>query len=132
MLNRGTKEAEGYELFAYFSRGIEPTGAEVGPNRLGPGQVLFQPLPSLAAGAEAVLTVRARAEVAGNHVFRAEAHCKPLGARLISEATNLYYADAPASQQTAREPDGEGSASAAMRTVTRPIQGEKSLAPPRK
>ena len=37
--NRGTKEAEGVEVFAYFSRGIEPTGAEGGPNRLGPGQV---------------------------------------------------------------------------------------------
>ncbi len=77
--NRGTKEAVGVEVFAYFSRGIEPTGAEGAPNRLGPGQVTFEPIPLLTPGAEAILKVRARAEVAGNHIFRAEAHCRPLG-----------------------------------------------------
>ena len=130
--NRGTKEAEGVEVFAYFSRGIEPTGAEGGPNRLGPGQVTFQPIPSLAPGAEVVFTVRARADAAGNHVFRAEALCKPLGARLIREATNLYYADVSAAQPTARESGAEGPAPDAMRTVTRSIQGEQTPAPPRK
>ncbi|MEN6451067.1 MAG: hypothetical protein ABFC96_11295 [Thermoguttaceae bacterium] len=100
--NRGTREAQGVEVFAYFSRGIEPTGADGSPNRLGPGQVVFQAIPSLAPGAEAVLRVRAKADVAGNHIFRAEAHCKPLGARLIREATNLYYGDAPAVEQAAR------------------------------
>jgi hypothetical protein len=100
--NRGTKEAQDVEVFAYFSRGIEPVSAEGAPNRLGAGQVAFQPLVSLAPGAEAVLKIRAKAEVAGNHIFRAETHCKQLGARLVSEATNLYYGDAPAIAQTAR------------------------------
>ena len=63
--NRGTKEAQGVEVFAYFSHGIEPTAADGAPNRLGPGQVLFQAIPSLAPGAEVVLKVRAKAEVAG-------------------------------------------------------------------
>ncbi|MCD4726275.1 MAG: DUF11 domain-containing protein, partial [Pirellulales bacterium] len=102
--NRGTKEARGVEVFAYFSRGIEPIAAEGAANRLGPGRVVFRPITSLAPGAEVVLKIRARAETAGNHVFRAETHCKPLAARLISEATNLYYGDAPAAEQTAREP----------------------------
>jgi len=97
--NRGTREAENVEVFAYFSRGIEPIGAEGAPNRLGPGQVVFQPLLSLAPGAEAVLKIRAKAETAGNHVFRAEARCKPLNARLVSEATNLYYVDGPTEPQ---------------------------------
>ncbi|MBU4273648.1 MAG: hypothetical protein KKE86_13815 [Planctomycetes bacterium] len=105
--NRGTKEARGVEVFAYFSRGIEPIAAEGAANRLGPGRVVFQPIESLAPDAEVVLKVRARAETAGNHVFRAETHCEPLGARLISEATNLYYGDAPAAKQTAREPSDE-------------------------
>ena len=69
-----------------------------------PGQVVFQPIASLAPGAEAVLKVHAKAEVAGNHVFRAEARCRQLNARLISEATNLYYTDAPAAAQTPQNP----------------------------
>jgi len=101
--NRGTKEAQNIEVFAYFSRGIEPTAAEGAPNRLAAGQVVFQPIASLAPGEEAVLKVRAKAEVAGNHVFRAEARCKLLNARLVSEATNLYYTDAPAATNTEKD-----------------------------
>jgi hypothetical protein len=102
--NRGTREAENIEVFGYFSRGIEPIGTEGSPSRLGPGQVIFQPLPTLAPGAEAVLKIRARAEAAGNHVFRAEARCKMLNARLVSEATNLYYADGPTETPEAQQP----------------------------
>lgn len=105
--NRGTKEARGVEVFVYFSRGIEPIAAEGAANRLGPGRVVFQPIASLAPGEEVVLKIRARAETPGNHVFRAETHCKPLGARLISEATNLYYGDAPVAEKTARKPSAE-------------------------
>jgi uncharacterized repeat protein (TIGR01451 family) len=130
--NRGTREAENVQVFVYFSRGIEPTGAEGAPNRLAPGQVLFQPITSLAAGAEAVFKVRAKAELAGNHVFRAEAHCKPLGARLVREATNLYYADATPGPQGGRELNAERPAVDAMRTVTRPSQGDPTMLPPRK
>ncbi len=91
--NRGTKEAEGVEVLSYFSRGIEPTSAEGGPNRIGPGQVAFAPLASLAPGTEAVFKVHAKAETAGNHVFRAEVHCKAMGTRLISEKNTLFYQD---------------------------------------
>ena len=91
--NRGTKVAEGVEVLSYFSRGIEPTAAEGGPNRIGPGQVAFAPLATLAPGAEAIFKVRAKAETAGNHVFRAEVHCKAMGTRLISEKNTLYYQD---------------------------------------
>ena len=131
--NRGTREAENVQVFAYFSRGIEPTGAEGAPNRLAPGQVLFQPIVSLAAGTEVVLKIRAKAEVAGNHVFRAEAHCRPLGARLVREATNLYYADATPAPQVAREPGADRAPAEAARAVTRPpMQSEQQPLPPRK
>ncbi len=53
-------------------------------------------------GEEAVLKVHAKAEVAGNHVFRAESPLPAVSARLLSEATNLYYSDGPAAAQTAR------------------------------
>jgi uncharacterized repeat protein (TIGR01451 family) len=106
--NRGTKEAQSVEIMTYFSRGIEPTAAEGMKGRLGPGEIVFQPLASLGPGEEVVLKIRAKAEIAGNHVFRAEAHCKPLGTRLIREATNLYYGESAAVEQAAREPAGEG------------------------
>ncbi len=48
--NRGTKDAEGVEVIGYFSRGIEPTGAEGGANRIALGQVVFMPVPALAPG----------------------------------------------------------------------------------
>jgi uncharacterized repeat protein (TIGR01451 family) len=97
--NRGTKDAEGVEVIGYFSRGIEPTSAEGGANRLGPGQVVFTPVSTLAPGAEIVLEIHARAEAPGNHVFRAEMHCKALGSRLVSEEATLYYQDALAVPQ---------------------------------
>ncbi len=130
--NRGAREAAGVEVFAYFSRGIEPTAAEGAPNRVGPGQVTFLPISSLAPGAEAVLKVRARAEVAGTHVFRAEAHCKPLSARLVSEATNLYYADAPVAESAPGTSAGEAAPANAMRPVTRPALRDMPPMLPRK
>ncbi len=129
--NRGTKEAPNVEVFAYFSRGIEPTRAEGAPNRVTSGQVRFQPIASLAAGAEAVFRIRARAEVAGNHVFRAEAHCKPLSARLVQEATNLYYTDASVVSPSNGQPGLEAVPANAMRTVTRSDTGAQFPLPPR-
>ncbi|MEN6407740.1 MAG: hypothetical protein ABFC77_14890 [Thermoguttaceae bacterium] len=116
--NRGTRAADGVEVFAYFSRGIEPTTAEGGPNRIEPGQVIFQPVTTLAPGAEMVFSIRARAEVAGTHVFRAETHCKPLSSRLICETNNLYYADASVAQQTSPESHNAGQR---LRDAMRPI-----------
>ena len=91
--NRGTKAAENVEVIAYFSRGIEPISAEGGAHRLGPGQVVFTPIASLAADSEMVFSIRARAEQPGNHVFRAEMHCKPLDSRLVREETTHFYQD---------------------------------------
>ena len=129
--NRGTKEAQDVEVFAYFSRGIEPTGAEGRPNRLRPGQVTFQPHPLAGRRRRSGSQSPRRAEVAGNHIFRAEAHCKPLGTRLVSEATNLYYADSPAVEQTARAPGRAAPNLVPMRTVTRPAEGNLNPMPPR-
>jgi uncharacterized repeat protein (TIGR01451 family) len=113
--NRGTKVADNVEVFVYFSRGIEPVAAEGAPNRMMPGQVVFLPIASIEPGAEIVLKVQGKAEIAGNHVFRAEAHCKPLGARLISEATNLYYTDSSNGQQQVAQESGANGTVAASR-----------------
>jgi hypothetical protein len=90
---------------------------------------VFSPIASLPAGAEAILKVHVRAETSGNHVFRAEAHCKVLGARLVSEVTNLYYAGNSGEQRTALD---EATASDAVRTVNRATRIEQTPAPPRK
>ena len=52
--NRGTKEADNVEVFAYFSPGIEPVSVEGGEAKIaaGDGLVEFAPLGSLPAGAK--------------------------------------------------------------------------------
>lgn len=94
--NRGTKAAENVEIVAYFSRGVEPVSAEGGTHRIGPGQVVFTPIASLLPGAEAILTIRAQATQPGNHIFRAEIHCKPLDTRLVREESTHFYEDGSA------------------------------------
>ncbi len=89
--NRGSKAAENVEIVTYFSPGIEPISAEGGRHQIGSGQVLFNPIPSIAAGQTLVLKVRARADTPGNLLFRAEVYCKPLGTRLVSEETTFFY-----------------------------------------
>jgi uncharacterized repeat protein (TIGR01451 family) len=108
--NKGSREAEGVQAFVYFSRGLEPTAAGGGPNRIDPGQVIYQPIPSIAAGQEVVLKIRAKAEAAGNHVFRAEVRCQSTNSRLMREATNLYYVDESASHANRRRSDEAGDA----------------------
>ena len=109
--NRGTKTAENVEVMAYFSAGIEPTNAEGQPNRVSPGQVVFDPIPAVAPAAEVVLRVRARADTIGNHLFRAEVHCKSLGTRLVREETTHFYQEGPVSpQQASQTPDPGGNA----------------------
>jgi uncharacterized repeat protein (TIGR01451 family) len=97
--NRGTKAAEHVEVLVYFSNGVEPTSAEGQTHRIGPGQVAFDLIPAVPPAAELVLKVKARAEVAGNHVFRAEVHCKALGTRLVREEATHFYQDGPTLQQ---------------------------------
>ena len=102
--NRGTKAAENVEVLAYFSNGVEPVSADGQTHRISPGQVVFDPIPAIPPAAELVLKVKAKAEVAGNHVFRAEVHCKTIGTRLVREEVTHYYQDGPSLQQAADLP----------------------------
>ncbi|MCE9555860.1 MAG: DUF11 domain-containing protein [Planctomycetes bacterium] len=89
--NRGTTSANGVETVGFFSEGLEPTRANGGNGRVGAGQVVFEPIKSLAAGSEVVLKISAKATKPGNHVFRAEVRCRTLGTQLIGEETTLFY-----------------------------------------
>jgi uncharacterized repeat protein (TIGR01451 family) len=117
VFNRGTKAAEGVEVMAFFSSGIEPANVEGAGHKIQPGQVVFDPIASIGPGAEMTLKIRAKAEVAGAHVFRAEVHCRPLGTRLVSEETTHFYHDGPggSAPQMAAEPQPLGASRTADR-----------------
>ncbi len=102
--NRGTKAAEGVEVVVFFSEGIEPAEVEGGQYEIAPGQVVFQPIASLPPGGEVVYQIRAKAGIVGDHVFRAEVHCRPLGARLVAQETTHYYADFARTAERPQEP----------------------------
>ncbi len=89
--NRGTDAARGIEIVAFFSEGLEAITVDGGGHEIGPGQVLMHPIEMLGAGREVVFKVRARADLAGNHIFRAEVRCESLDTRLAVEETTRFY-----------------------------------------
>jgi uncharacterized repeat protein (TIGR01451 family) len=100
--NRGSKAAEGVEIAAFYSKGIEPVSAEGGGHEISPGTVVFAPIAKLGAGEESVFKIHARADAGGAHRFRVELQCKPLGTKLSQEETTLFYSDEPTSMQAAK------------------------------
>ncbi len=96
--NRGTTAAEGINVVAYFSEGVEATAATGGRYQVSPGRITFGTISSIAADKEVVLKIKARADQPGNHVFRAEVTCAALGSKLAQEGTTRFYgSDASAS-----------------------------------
>ena len=57
------------------------------------GRVSFRAIDELAAVGEVKLRIRARAQRAGTHVFRAEVLCSDLEIKLAAEETTRFYAD---------------------------------------
>ncbi len=104
--NRGTKAAENVDVAGFFSNGVEPISAQGGQHEIAPGQVTFRPIVAIAAGSEAVLKIKARADQAGTHVFRAEVNCQAMGAKLASEETTMFYGDGRGPIRTAARPAG--------------------------
>jgi uncharacterized repeat protein (TIGR01451 family) len=96
--NRGTKNAEGINLVAFFSEGLEATAVQGGPHEIAPGQVMFKTIPSIAAGSESVFRIFAQADRSGNHIFRAEVTCQSLGTKLAAEEATHYYGEEAANE----------------------------------
>lgn len=119
--NRGTTSANGVETVGFFSEGLEPSRAQGGNGRVGAGQVVFEPIKSLAAGSEVVLKISAKATKPGNHVFRAEVRCRTLGTQLIGEETTLFYQSggAEAAAHTAQRPSHPTPLDAGAKPVSR-------------
>jgi len=91
--NRGSKGAEGIDTVVYFSNGIEPVSVEGGPHEIKPGMVVLKTIKSIEAGKEVVFKIKARADVAGNHRFRAEMNCQQLDTKLTAEEATLFYSE---------------------------------------
>ncbi len=91
--NRGSKAAENVDLVLFFSSGLEATSVQGGPHEIGPGQVVLKSIPALPPGSEKTFKIHARADRAGNHVFRAEVVCAPLEIKLTSEQSTRFYGD---------------------------------------
>jgi hypothetical protein len=102
VVNRGSKAANGIELVAQFSDGIEPTKVTGHRSEIVPGQVLFDTISSLPAGGEMTLKITARAAKDGNLRFRAELTCADSDTKLVSEESTRFYAKSSgAASQTA-------------------------------
>ncbi|MBL9122428.1 MAG: DUF11 domain-containing protein [Planctomycetaceae bacterium] len=91
--NRGSKAAEEVEIMAFFSPGIEPVAVDQGHHEISAGQIAFAPVARIEAGQELVYRIRARADRAANHVFRAEVMCPTLETKLSADETTRFYVD---------------------------------------
>jgi uncharacterized repeat protein (TIGR01451 family) len=102
--NRGSKAADGIGVVIYFSEGIEPVSVQGGAHDISNGVVAFRPLPTLSAGGDLTLKVKARAEHSGKQVFRAEVECGALGTKLVNAEEMMVYGgeDAPGLQRPDR------------------------------
>jgi hypothetical protein len=70
--NQGHSTAHDIVVVAQFSDGIEPMEASGHPNRIVPGQVLFESVAKLEPGQSIRLAIAAKASRPGTHRFRAE------------------------------------------------------------
>jgi uncharacterized repeat protein (TIGR01451 family) len=91
--NRGMKSAEGVDVVAFFSEGIEPEKAEGHPHEKQPGMVVFETLATVGAAQEKVLKVTARATMPGNHRLRVELHSANPQTDMSQEDSTFFYAD---------------------------------------
>ncbi|MDR3232360.1 MAG: DUF11 domain-containing protein [Planctomycetaceae bacterium] len=89
--NEGTKAAENVEISMAFDRGLEPTDVEGGDAFFNDGQVLFDKKPSIPAGQELVLKVKARADRAANIRVRTDIVCKASNVHLVNEHATYFY-----------------------------------------
>jgi uncharacterized repeat protein (TIGR01451 family) len=93
--NRGTGVAEGLELIAYFSEGIDPTQVDGAAGEIGAGMVTIRPNKSLSPNGEMTYRIKARATTAGQHKIRVELGCQTLGSKITQEDSTLFYSEEP-------------------------------------
>jgi hypothetical protein len=95
VVNRGTKAATQVNVVAQFSQGIEPVATDGMPGEIQAGQVVFQPIARINPKETIKLTVKAKAQSEGNHVFRAAVQCADPDTRLVAEDNTRFYGSGP-------------------------------------
>jgi uncharacterized repeat protein (TIGR01451 family) len=121
IMNRGTKAAEGVQIAAFFSEGVEPIAVEGGTAELGVGQVVFQPIPRIGAGQQVILKISAKADREGTHTFRTEVVCTSPQTELAAQETTQFYEGAASPTETATTPT----------TPITPDEASEAALPPR-
>ena len=98
LVNRGTKTAENINVVGFFSKGIDPISTTGGRANidLAEGEVVFEPVARIDAGEERTFQIKAKASLAGNHIFRAEVTCTNPDTRLAGEESTRFYGNQPA------------------------------------
>jgi hypothetical protein len=81
------------DIKAYFSNNINLVSVEGGAEEIEPGTWKLRTIPSIAAGREVVIKIKARADAAGNHRCRVEVKCDAIGVSLVNEESTLFYTD---------------------------------------
>ncbi len=106
VMNRGSAAAKNVKIVMQFGDGIEPVGFDGCEAKIVPGQVVCHPLVELDAGEQVTIRVKARADRAGTHQFRVEVTSEESEARLVTEGTTKFFADAGrgSAASTARKP----------------------------
>jgi len=124
VFNRGTKAAGQVHVVAQFSEGIEPVATDGMPGEIQAGQVLFQPIARINPKETMKLTVTARAQRDGSHVFRAAVQCSDPETRLVAEDTTQFYGGSPL-----RDANNPAGGSPSDRSQDAPKVGDNPAAP---
>ncbi len=124
VFNRGSKAATQVNVVAQFSDGIEPVSTDGMPGEIQTGQVVFQPIARINPKETMKLTVKAKAQSDGNHVFRAAVQCSDPDTRLVAEDTTRFYGGGQM-----RRVDSPALASPSDRKQDAPRVGEKPAVP---
>lgn len=96
VVNRGSKSAEKVRVLVQFADGIEPDSASGAQHELVNGQVVYDVIPTLAAGKELSFRVKCKVVKDGNHAYRVEVTSGDPESRLVTEGITRAFADAAA------------------------------------
>ncbi len=96
VVNRGSQAATNVVVQAIAPKGMKPTKAK-GPDKcnheISGQEVVFEPIPRLAARAEAAYHIQVRADRAGSMRFSVSVYCDELDSSVTKEENTRVYAD---------------------------------------
>jgi uncharacterized repeat protein (TIGR01451 family) len=94
VINQGTSPCSRLTIVATAPEGMVPRSG-TGPSaaRISGQQVIFEPVPLLAAHADATFRVRVLCRTAGDWRFRVQMRCDQLGSPVLEEESTRIYAD---------------------------------------